>query len=188
MNSKNTWIFLGFLLTGCPLGDDDDVGDTADTDTADTDTTDTDTTDTDTTDTDTNTVTTVTGPAIASGEVTRSVEPAVGGDAIGTVYIAALAACDLAAQAVGGGAVPNADLSADGASVHFELVDLPRMEVHLAAFLDDDGDADPSMPIPGSGDLVYGTVAGDGSLDCVAVDLSSGDVSGIDIDLSIVAP
>jgi hypothetical protein len=126
--------------------------------------------------------------AAVSGTIVRAVPPAADNDAVGAAYVAALAACDLGAALLGGVGVPDADLSAESAEVAFTVVGLPRAEVFLAAFLDDDGDADPAQPLPGSGDLVYADVAGDGVLSCVAVDLTGGDVADVEIALTAVAP
>ena len=111
--------------------------------------------------------------ATLSGTVARTAPIAADGDGIGTLFVAALDACPGAP--LGSAGVPSADLSADGAEIPFVIANLPRTTVHLALFLDDDGNADLAGPLPDPGDLVYGQDAGDGAIDCVEVDLSGGD-------------
>jgi len=88
--------------------------------------------------------------ATVSGIVSRTVEPSDDGDATGTIYIVALEACDLMAPVVGAHVLPAADLSERAASETFELA-LPKRKVALAAFLDDNEDAESTQPRPGSG-------------------------------------
>jgi hypothetical protein len=121
-----------------------------------------------------------------SGTVLRTATVAPGNDGKGTAVVGALESCDLAARLLGAAVVQNADLSGDGASVPFSIAMLPRGEVHLAAFLDDDGNLDLKAPRPGPGDLVYGTGAGDGVLDCIAVDLTDGDRHDLAVGLNLV--
>lgn len=115
-----------------------------------------------------------------SGVVSRldSAIIAAGRDGVGTVYIAALAECSLDAESVGGGAV-QADLSTAGSEVEFALNDLTVQDgetVHLAVFLDDDGNADPMAPAPGPGDILFADVVGDGVLSCVEASAGDDDV------------
>jgi len=170
MERRTIWMLMALTtLTGCPMGSDDpaDSADSADTAGTDTDT--------------------GSGPTRSlEGTATRSVAPS--DDGIGTLYVGALDGCDLTANFVGIAVVPGADLSADGAEVPFSMEGLPPIEVHLATFLDDNQDADPKLPLPGPSDLVYGTVAQDGALDCLAVDLTSGDASGVVVDLGLLVP
>jgi len=174
MERRTIWTLMALTtLTGCPMGSDDptDSGDTATTDH---------------TDTDPQTDTGSAPSRSLEGMATRSVVPS--GDGIGTLYVGALDGCDLTANFVGIAVVSSADLSADGAEVPFSMEGLPSIEVHLATFLDDNLDADPKLPLPGPSDLVYGTVAQDGALDCLAVDLASGDASGVVVDLGLLVP
>ena len=61
--------------------------------------------------------------------------------------------------------------------------------VHLATFMDDDENADPRAPAPGPGDLVHApNGVGNGSLDCVQVDVVDRDVDGVQIVLDGVVP
>ncbi|MEM7156235.1 MAG: hypothetical protein AAF799_25505 [Myxococcota bacterium] len=122
------------------------------------------------------------------GTVGRAEAAVPSGDGVGTVWIAALSACELGAPLAGATSVPNADLSSAESIVEFEIPDLPPGQVHLALFLDDDLDADPMMPIPGPGDLVYADVAGDGILSCVAIDVDDEDVEDVALLLTAVAP
>lgn len=123
-----------------------------------------------------------------SGSVTRTAMLPKDGDGVGTLVVGALATCDLAAPTILGAAiVPNADLSADGASVDFVVEPLPSGTVFLAAFLDDDGNLDPKNPLPDEGDPVLADVAGDGILTCVEVEVDDADVDGVQIDLNEIA-
>jgi hypothetical protein len=128
------------------------------------------------------------GTASAAGTVRRGVDVASGNDGKGTLYVAALDVCDLSGGGtiLGFAAVPDADLAGTEAAVPFRVEALPRATVHLAVFLDDDGDATPQAPRPGLGDLVYTRDAGDGVVDCIAVELGDGDVADVEIVLNVV--
>lgn len=152
------WV-MALFLAGCPIGEDETpTGDTG----------------------------TVNEVAAIHGTVGRTAPIAADGDGIGTLFVAALDVCSLTGTVIGVAGVPSADLSADGAEVVFAIEGLPRTTVYLGAFLDDDGNADPAGPLPEVGDLVYGENAGDGLLDCVAVDLSAGDDDGVHVDLNLL--
>lgn len=122
------------------------------------------------------------------GVVSRTEAAVPTDDGVGTLFIAVLSDCTLDATMLGGTGVPNADLSIAGATVPFELPDLPPGELHLALFLDDDLSADPMMPLPSPGDLVYADVVGDGVLSCVAVSVDDEDVEGLALVLNGVVP
>lgn len=107
-------------------------------------------------------------------------------DGIGVLHVAALAECDLGAELLGAAGVAMADLSGDD-DVDFAITDLPATTVHLAAFLDDNLDADPQAPTPGPGDLVFADGVGDGVLSCVSIDLVSS-VDDVVIELNAVVP
>jgi hypothetical protein len=128
-----------------------------------------------------------TTPAGIEGTVSRaeSATIAAGRDGIGTVYLAAFAECSLGAEVLGVAAIPNADLSDPASAVEFSIADLPEGTVHVALFLDDDGDADPMMPLPDPGDLVYSDVGGDGLLNCVEVTVGDDDVA---LELTVAEP
>lgn len=125
--------------------------------------------------------------AKVSGNVERTVEPSESGDAVGTVYIAALESCDLKAPVAGFAVLQKVDLSELAGRAPFEIT-LPKARLSLAVFLDDNADADMAQPRPGPGDLVHGSVASDGMLDCVAVDSSRGDVDDVLITLGLRVP
>lgn len=128
------------------------------------------------------------GVAMVRGTVTRTVDLAPDSDGRGTIVIGALSRCDLSSELVGSVVLPDVDLSEPDARVPFTLDKLPREQLSLVAFFDDNGDADPNQPRPGPGDLVYGSVAGDGVLDCVPVDLRHGSKPGVEIPLAIRVP
>ena len=124
------------------------------------------------------------------GVVSRSVTPTADGD--GDIYIAifdrdpVLAMAD--AVAVGNAFLADADLSADGATVPYSVEDLPvRAEPYFViAFMDDNGNVDPSDPEsagPDSGDLL--SLRGLASL---SVTLAEPGDRELDIDLNSVLP
>lgn len=122
------------------------------------------------------------------GTVTRTDAATPTGDGIGTLYVGALHSCDLAAPIAGAAAVPGADFSAAEAAVDFEIPDLAPGEYALVLFFDEDLDADPTMPLPDPGDLVYADVAGDGVLSCVAIVVDDEDVEALALELTAVVP
>ena len=97
--------------------------------------------------------------ATLHGVVTRSGTPAV--DGIGGLYIALfdmdpVVAMD-EASVVGSAFVPDVDMSAAGASIAYEMADIPpRAEPYFViAFLDDnDSVTDPTAAAPDRGDLI----------------------------------
>lgn len=124
-------------------------------------------------------------PPTLQGSVSRETEIASGEDGVGTLYVAALASCELGAELIGAAAVTDADVSADGSSVSFSIVDLPMSEVALAVFLDDNLDADPMNPLPGPGDMVYADGVGDGVLSCV---MALSDEADVEVPLTGTVP
>lgn len=123
-----------------------------------------------------------------SGIVTRSAVLPPDGDGVGTLVVGAFAECTLQAPVVLGAAIlPNADLSADAASVDFVIEPLPDGPVFLVSFLDDDGNLDPKNPLPDDGDPVLAEGVGDGILTCVEVQIDGDDVEGVAIDLNEIA-
>lgn len=126
-----------------------------------------------------------TPPSMIAGTVARTAAIAAGRDGIGTVYIAAFSECSLATPPLGLVVIPDADLSDTASTVDFAMEDLPEGAVHLALFLDDDGDADPMNPLPDPGDLVYSDEGGDGVLDCVEAEVGDEDVA---LQLTVTEP
>ncbi|MBL4683769.1 MAG: hypothetical protein JKY37_04205 [Nannocystaceae bacterium] len=110
---------------------------------------------------------------------------AEGNDGVGTVGIAAFSECALDAQLVGATVVLDADLSDLNTTIPWEIADVPPSTVHLAFFLDDNGDADPEAPAPGPGDLLFASGIGDGVLSCLEV--TAGE-DGLDLELNNVIP
>ena len=151
------FFLLPLLLGACPMmDDDDDSGDEG-----------------------------ATPPSRVAGTVARTADIAAGRDGIGTVYIGAFSECSLATPPLGLAVIPDADLSDAASFVEFAMEDLPEGAVHLALFLDDDGDADPMNPLPDPGDLVYSNEGGDGMLDCVEVEVGDEDVA---LQLTVTEP
>ena len=129
---------------------------------------------------------TTTGAAgTVSGAATRSVMPAPGGDAIGPLYVALADACSFTPAIVAATSLP-ADLSDPDAAQPFALESVPDGDWFLIAFLDDDGDATPAMPGPGSGDFVVSD--GLGGIGCVAVTVAGDHVDGVNTELNFVLP
>ena len=120
-----------------------------------------------------------------SGAVTRSVMPGPGGDAIGTLYVALADACSFTPAIVAAASLP-ADLTDPDAAAPYTIEDVPDGDWFLIAFLDDDGDATPAMPGPGSGDFVVSD--GLGGIGCVAVTVAGDHVDGVDTELNFVLP
>ncbi len=131
------------------------------------------------------------GPAIDIAGISGrlpSAPIAPGNDGVGNLYVAALASCDLAAQFVGAAVLPNADASVADVPLPFEMTGLPPGPVFLAAFLDDDGNADQAMPVPGPGDLVFADIVQDGQLSCVEVNVVPGQTAMAEIWLNATVP
>ena len=125
-----------------------------------------------------------------AGVVRRSAQPS--GDAKGSVYIALFDQDPVAhkdtAKAVGNALVANADLSASGATVPYAIANVPPRadDYYVIAFLDDNGNVDPTNPGaagPDKGDLV--------SLQGVSaqkVKIADAGPHTLDLDLNLVMP
>lgn len=122
-----------------------------------------------------------------SGTVRLGAEVELVGDGIGNLFIGAFATCGHGDALLGVAFVPGADVS-DGAEVPFELAGLPSGSIQLAYFLDDDGDADPSNPVPDGGDPAYAEDGCDGILSCVAIAVADADVTDVELELDLVHP
>ena len=120
---------------------------------------------------------------------TETATIAPGRDGRGTAYVIALSDCRLDAAVVGAAVVPDADFAEVGGEAQFRVFDVPDGRYYLAAFLDDEADADPMGPRPGPGDLVHApNGAGNGVLDCVIADVSGADAQGIVVPLDTTVP
>lgn len=106
------------------------------------------------------------GSAGLSGTVVREAAIAPSQDGIGTLYIAALPTCAQDQKPLAAMVITQADLRARQQGAPFALPQI-RQKAYLAVFLDDNADANPQRPVPGTGDLAYGSNADDGQLDCV---------------------
>ena len=123
-----------------------------------------------------------------SGTVTRSVEPDLGGDAIGDIYLTMMETCPSITgcieEIVSDVTIMGADLSAAGAEIPFVLdKKVPNGTYYLSGIMDDT----PNMEIPdnyaGEGDLV---VFGQAAPACVEVIVADGDVTGVNVDFNFV--
>lgn len=122
------------------------------------------------------------------GAVIRSVAPAVGQDAIGTLYVGLLVQCTADSEQAGGATpVENADLSADGSQVLYEVTGVAAGTYYLVAFLDDNLNADPNDPYADNADLVTAEGFAPG---CVEVTIVEGQVATAPapVDLNLVYP
>ena len=105
------------------------------------------------------------------GAVIRSVAPAVGQDAIGTLYVGLLVECTAdSAQAGGATPVEGADLSADGSQVLYEVTGVAAGTYYIVAFLDDNLNADPNDPYADNADLVTAEGFAPGCVEVTIVD------------------
>jgi hypothetical protein len=183
------WLLALAPATGCMMDDDDDdAADEAADDAADDDAADDDAADDDggSTDGETTDGGSSTGPELHTidGIVRRTSELAEGEDGIGVLYLGAFAECDHAAQIVGIFVMPAADMSANENEIPFEIQNLSLETVYLASFLDDDGNADQTMPLPDAGDPVLADDVEDGKLTCVEVDVANG--NGVVVELNML--
>jgi hypothetical protein len=178
-------LLVATLAAGCPMDDDEDDGGAGDDDMV---------ASTDEGSSgmppDEDTAASSTGeelPARIEGTIGRSAtaELAPDGDGIGTVYIAAFSHCATDAPLVGFVALPNADLSQPDVTLPFVIEELFGPAVHLAAFMDDDGNADPMAPLPDPGDPVLAEDVGDGLLTCVEVALVPGETASPELWLNL---
>jgi hypothetical protein len=130
------------------------------------------------------------GGALGSvrGVVVRTIEPAAGNDGIGDLYVGLLAECAQDAPTVGDGdQIVGADLSAPGATVMYEIPNVPDGTFYVVAFLDDNQNADPVDGGPDMGDIVTAEGFGPG---CVEVTVSGGNsaVAPSPVELNFLYP
>lgn len=122
------------------------------------------------------------------GAVIRSVAPAAGQDAIGTLYVGLLIECT-ANSASAGGATPvvGADLSAEGSQALYEVTGVAPGTYYLVAFLDDNLNADGSDPYADNADLVTAEGFAPG---CVQVTIVDGQMATAPeaVNLNLVYP
>lgn len=131
------------------------------------------------------------GTFSVSGGVTRTASAVIaeGNDGVGTLFVGALTACDLTAPIASAGNVVDADFSVEGEPVPYEVPALPDGTYQLALFLDDNGDADPTAPAPGPGDIVYRIGdEPDGILSCIEVTIDGADLDAIALELTGTVP
>jgi hypothetical protein len=122
------------------------------------------------------------------GAVVRSVAPAAGQDAIGTLYVGLLIECTAnSAQAGGATPVMGADLSAEGSQALYEVTGVAAGTYYLVAFLDDNLNADPNDPYADNADLVTAEGFAPG---CVEVTIVDGQMATAPaaVDLNLVYP
>jgi hypothetical protein len=122
------------------------------------------------------------------GAVIRSVAPAVGQDAIGTLYVGLLVQCTADSEQAGGATpVEGADLSADGSQVLYEVTGVAAGTYYMVAFLDDNLNADAANPYADNADLVTAEGFAPG---CVEVTIVDGQMvnAPAPIDLNLVYP
>ncbi len=105
------------------------------------------------------------------GAVVRSVAPAPGQDAIGTLYVGLLLECTAdSAQAGGATPVMGADLSAEGSQALYEVTGVAPGTYFLVAFLDDNLNADPNAPYADNADLVTANGFAPGCVEVTIID------------------
>lgn len=104
------------------------------------------------------------------GAVIRSVAPAAGQDAIGTLYVGLLIQCTADSEQAGGATPVAADLSAEGSQALYEVTGVAPGTYYLVAFLDDNGNADPNSPYADNADLVTAEGFAPGCVEVTIVD------------------
>lgn len=104
------------------------------------------------------------------GAVIRSVAPAEGQDAIGTLYVGLLVECTADSAQAGGATPVEADLSAEGSQALYEVTGVAPGTYFLVAFLDDNGNADATDPYADSADLVTAEGFAPGCVEVTIVD------------------
>lgn len=105
------------------------------------------------------------------GAVIRSVAPAAGQDGIGTLYVGLLVQCTADSEQAGGATpVENADLSADGSQVLYEVTGVAAGTYYIVAFLDDNLNADAANPYADNADLVTAEGFAPGCVEVTVVD------------------
>ncbi|MBC8073582.1 MAG: hypothetical protein IAG13_34995 [Deltaproteobacteria bacterium] len=121
------------------------------------------------------------------GAVVRSVSPAVGEDAVGTLYVGLLIECTADSAQAGGATPVDADLSADGSQALYEVTGVAPGTYYLVAFLDDNLNADASDPYADNKDLVTAEGFAPG---CVQVTVVDGEIATAPeaINLNLVYP
>lgn len=122
------------------------------------------------------------------GAVIRSVAPAVGQDAIGTLYVGLLIECTADSEQAGGATpVMGADLSAEGSQVLYEVTGVAPGTYYLVAFLDDNLNADATNPYADNADLVTAEGFAPG---CVEVTITEGEIATAPaaVNLNLVYP
>lgn len=122
------------------------------------------------------------------GAVIRSVAPAVGQDAVGTLYVGLLLQCTADSEQAGGATpVEGADLSAEGSQVLYEVTGVAAGTYYLVAFLDDNLNADTSNPYADNADLVTAEGFAPG---CVEVTITDGEIATAPaaVNLNLVYP
>jgi hypothetical protein len=121
------------------------------------------------------------------GAVIRSVAPAAGQDAIGTLYVGLLVECTANSAQAGGATPVEADLSAEGSQALYEVTGVAPGTYFLVAFLDDNGNADATEPYADSADLVTAEGFAPG---CVEVTIVDGQMTTAPapVDLNLVYP
>jgi len=110
-------------------------------------------------------------------------------DAKGDIYLHLMHTCpslsgclpEIIAEAI----IPDADLSEDGASIPFEIKNLPNGTYYLSGLVDDAPNIFNPPDISETGDLV---MFGETAPKCVEVIVDDGDVSGINADFGDVMP
>lgn len=141
-----------------------------------------------------------------SGTVTRSIEldpnlwmcrlaPLFSGfgpercDAKGDIYLHLMHECPSLSGCLPGiiaeAIIPDGDLSQDGASIPFEIKNVPSGTYYLSGFMDDAPNIFNPLDISETGDLV---MFGETAPRCVEVIVSDGDVSGVNADFEDVMP
>jgi hypothetical protein len=110
-------------------------------------------------------------------------------DAKGDIYLHLMHTCpslsgclpEIIAETI----IPDADLSGDGASIPFEMKNLPNGTYYLSGLMDDAPNIFNPPDISETGDLV---MFGETAPKCVEVIVDDGDVSGISADFGDVMP
>lgn len=120
-----------------------------------------------------------------SGNISSSVTdcPALSAndDCVGTLYVGIFSDASRSSDGlVAAASLTEVDLS-NGGSVAYTVEDLAPGSWYLAAFLDDDGNADAAQPQPGEGDLV-------GNFGSIAISIEVGESTIADQELSIRLP
>jgi hypothetical protein len=108
-----------------------------------------------------------------------------GNDGIGTLYLGVLVACSQDAESVAGYGVPDVDVSSTANVVDWTIPNVPDGHYFIAAFLDDNGNADPNDPYADMGDLAAAEGFGPA---CLEIEVAGADVEAGEITLNIAVP